>query len=82
MYQPSRFNTPDLLNGFPKYDGQVWEAFYEQLWEPLCRFMQAKLPNSTGGYGVGGCDRAFALVHEPSGGIYRREGPRGADFDR
>jgi RNA polymerase sigma factor (sigma-70 family) len=46
MPQPSRFNTPDLLDGLRKRDPQVWEAFYGEQWDPLCRFIRAHLPNS------------------------------------
>src|SRR5918992_916392 len=43
MRKPSRFNTPELLDGLRRRDRQVWEAFYEEQWEPLCRFIQARL---------------------------------------
>jgi RNA polymerase sigma factor (sigma-70 family) len=42
MHQHSRFNTPELLDGLRKRDRQLWEAFYEEQWEPLCRFIQAR----------------------------------------
>jgi RNA polymerase sigma-70 factor (ECF subfamily) len=43
MHKPSRFNTPELLDGLRRHDRQVWEALYEEQWEPLCRFIQARL---------------------------------------
>ena len=43
MHTPSRFNTPELLEGLRRHDRQVWKAFYEEQWEPLCRFIQARL---------------------------------------
>ena len=45
MPKPSRFNTPEFLEGLRRCDRQVWEAFYEEQWEPLCRFIQARLHN-------------------------------------
>jgi RNA polymerase sigma-70 factor (ECF subfamily) len=45
MQEQSRFNTPELLNGLRRGDRQVWEAFYHEQWEPLCRFIQARLPD-------------------------------------
>jgi RNA polymerase sigma-70 factor (ECF subfamily) len=45
MNEPSRFNTPELLDGLCRCDRQVWEAFYDEHWEPLCRFIQARLPD-------------------------------------
>jgi|Tabmets5t2r1_1033131.scaffolds.fasta_scaffold87278_1 RNA polymerase sigma-70 factor (ECF subfamily) len=45
MQEPSRFNTPELLDGLRRGDRQVWEAFYHEQWEPLCRFIQARLPD-------------------------------------
>src|SRR5919106_128714 len=43
MQEPSRFNTPELLDGLRRGDRQVWEAFYHEQWDPLCRFIQARL---------------------------------------
>src|SRR5919106_2894637 len=45
MQEPSRFNTPELLDGLRRGDRQVWEAFYHEQWDPLCRFIQARLPD-------------------------------------
>lgn len=45
MQEPSRFHTPELLDGLRRGDRQVWEAFYHEQWEPLCRFIQARLPD-------------------------------------
>jgi RNA polymerase sigma-70 factor, ECF subfamily len=45
MSEPSRFNTPELLDGLRSGNRQVWEAFYDEQWEPLCRFIQARLPD-------------------------------------
>ena len=45
MNEPSRFNTPKILNGLRRRDCQVSEAFYDEQWEPLCRFIQARLPD-------------------------------------
>ena len=45
MQEPSRFNTPELLDGLRRGDRQVWEAFYHEQWEALCRFIQARLPD-------------------------------------
>ena len=50
MPQQSRFNTPELLDGLRKRDRQVWEAFYEEQWEPLCRFIQARWANCRSGH--------------------------------
>lgn len=47
MQKPSRFNTPELLDRLRRCDRQVWEGFYEEQWEPLCRFIQARLHNHT-----------------------------------
>jgi RNA polymerase sigma-70 factor (ECF subfamily) len=49
MPKPSRFNTPELLDGLRRHDRQAWEAFYEEQWEPLCRFIQARLHDHTNG---------------------------------
>jgi RNA polymerase sigma-70 factor (ECF subfamily) len=49
MSKPSRFNTPELLTGLRKRDRQVWEAFYEEQWGPLCRFIEARLPDCANG---------------------------------
>src|SRR5919108_2595857 len=49
MYEQSRFNTPELLDGLRKRDRQVWEAFYEEQWGPMCRFIQARLPDNANG---------------------------------
>jgi RNA polymerase sigma factor (sigma-70 family) len=49
MPKPSRFNTPELLDGLRRHDRQAWEAFYEEQWEPLCRFIQARLHDQTNG---------------------------------
>jgi RNA polymerase sigma-70 factor (ECF subfamily) len=46
MHVQSRFNTPELLDGLRRGDRQVWEAFYKEQWEPLCRFIQARLPDN------------------------------------
>src|SRR5687768_16060157 len=45
MQTPSRFNTPELLEGLRRHDRQVWEALYEEQWELLCRFIQGRLHN-------------------------------------
>jgi RNA polymerase sigma-70 factor, ECF subfamily len=45
MQEQGRFNTPELLDGLCRGDRQVWEAFYHEQWEPLCRFIQARLPD-------------------------------------
>jgi RNA polymerase sigma-70 factor (ECF subfamily) len=45
MQEQCRFNTPELLDGLRRGDRQVWEAFYHEQWEPLCRFIQARLPD-------------------------------------
>ena len=50
MHQHSRFNTPELLDGLRKRDRQIWEAFYEEQWEPLCRFIQARWANCRSGH--------------------------------
>jgi nicotinamidase-related amidase len=50
MPQPRRFNSPELLDGLRKRDRQLWETFYEEQWQPLCRFIQARLPNSAKGH--------------------------------
>ena len=49
MSTPSRFNTPELLAGLRQRDRQVWEAFYEEQWGPLCRFIEARLPGCANG---------------------------------
>jgi RNA polymerase sigma-70 factor, ECF subfamily len=49
MYEQSRFNTPELLDGLRKRDRQVWEAFYDEQWGPMCRFIQARLPDNANG---------------------------------
>jgi RNA polymerase sigma-70 factor (ECF subfamily) len=49
MPNPSRFNTPELLEGLRRHDRQTWEALYEEQWEPLCRFIQARLHNHAAG---------------------------------
>ena len=43
MHKPSRFNTPEFLDRLRRRDRQVWEALYEEQWEPLCRFIQTRL---------------------------------------
>jgi RNA polymerase sigma-70 factor (ECF subfamily) len=43
MHKPSRFNTPELLDELRRCDRHVWEALYEEQWEPLCRFIQTRL---------------------------------------
>jgi RNA polymerase sigma-70 factor (ECF subfamily) len=43
MQKPSRFNTPELLDGLRRRDRQMWAALYEEQWEPLCRFIQTRL---------------------------------------
>lgn len=45
MNEPSRFNTPELLDGLRRRDRQAWETFYDEQWEPLRRFIQARLPD-------------------------------------
>jgi DNA-directed RNA polymerase specialized sigma24 family protein len=49
MPQPSRFNNPNLLDRLRNRDPQVWEAFYEEQWDPLCRFLRVHLPGSANG---------------------------------
>ena len=49
MQDQSRFNTPELLEALRRRERQVWEAFYEEHWEPLCRFIQARLPDNANG---------------------------------
>jgi RNA polymerase sigma-70 factor (ECF subfamily) len=46
MQEQSRFNTPELLDSLRRRDRQVWEAFYKEQWEPLCRFIRARLPDN------------------------------------
>ena len=43
MCKASRFDTPELLDGLRRRDRQAWEAFYEEQWGPLCRFIRARL---------------------------------------
>jgi RNA polymerase sigma factor (sigma-70 family) len=50
MRHPSRFNTPELLAGLRKRDHRAWEAFYEEQWDPLCRFIQTRFSNSSNAY--------------------------------
>jgi RNA polymerase sigma factor (sigma-70 family) len=45
MPQPSRFNNPNLLDRLRNRDPQVWEALYEEQWDPLCRFIRVHLPD-------------------------------------
>ncbi len=49
MSEQSRFSTPELLDGLCKRDRQVWEAFYDEQWGPMCRFIQARLPDNANG---------------------------------
>jgi RNA polymerase sigma-70 factor (ECF subfamily) len=43
MYKASRFDTPEFVDGLRRRERQVWEALYEEEWEPLCRFIQMRL---------------------------------------
>jgi len=49
MQDQSRFNTPELLDALRRHDPQVWEAFYKEQWEPLCWFIQTRLPGNANG---------------------------------
>jgi RNA polymerase sigma-70 factor (ECF subfamily) len=47
MQEQSRFNTPELLDGLHRHDNQMWELLYKEQWQPLCRFIRARLSQST-----------------------------------
>jgi RNA polymerase sigma-70 factor (ECF subfamily) len=45
MHMPTRFDAPELLDRLQRRDRRVWEAVCEEQWEPLHRFMHARLPD-------------------------------------
>jgi RNA polymerase sigma factor (sigma-70 family) len=50
MHQRSRLNTPERLDALRQRDHQAWEALYDEQWEPLCRFIQARFANHLNGH--------------------------------
>jgi RNA polymerase sigma factor (sigma-70 family) len=49
MYKASRFDTPEFIDGLRRRERQVWEALFEEEWEPLCRFIQTRLHDHANG---------------------------------
>lgn len=44
MHRECRFNNPELLDELQRGNCEVWEEFYREMWDSLCKFIYTRSP--------------------------------------